>query len=534
MPVTPSTAPSTGSSIARRTLLAASAATAAGISALQAGPASGSPMPVSTSTGPTHPLSDPFTLGVASGDPDYQSVVLWTRLALDPLAADGMGGMPSRRYQVQWQVALDPHMRKVIRAGVVSAGPESAHAVHVEVGGLLPGREYFYRFRCERHLSEVGRTVTTPLPGTYGGPLHMAFVSCSNYSGGYFTAYRRMAEEHPSLVLHLGDYIYEGGGGTAPRVHSPAKEIWTLADYRLRHAQYRTDPDLQAAHEVAPWVVVWDDHELENNYADEIPSPAGQAGFLERRAAAYRAYYEMMPLRRSSIPRGIDMQIYRRIQWGRLAAFHMLDTRQYRSDQACNDTTSDCPAALDPARSITGPDQEKWLLDGMGRSYATWDVIGQQVFFAARDFTAGPAVTYSMDAWDGYVASRQRILDGIQQRHVTNPVVLTGDVHKHYANDLKADLRDPNSATVGVELVTSSITSGGDGQDMPTGGQLQLDENPHMKLVNNQRGYVSTRIERDSLRVDFKVLPYVSTPGAPVSTRASFVVEAGSPGLNQV
>ena len=210
------------------------------------------------------------------------------------------------------------------------------------------------------------------------------------------------------------------------------------------------------------------------------------------------------------------MQIYRRIQWGRLAAFHMLDTRQYRSDQACNDTTSDCPAALDPARSITGPDQEKWLLDGLGRSSATWDVIGQQVFFAARDFTAGPAVSYSMDAWDGYVASRQRILDGIQQRNVTNPVVLTGDVHKHYANDLKADFRNPDSATVGVELVTTSITSGGDGQDTPTAGELQLlTENPHIKLVSNQRGYVSTRIERDSLRADFKVLPSRHHPGCP-------------------
>jgi len=525
MPVTP---------ISRRTLLAASAATAAGISALSAGSAAGSPVPV-PSGGPAQPLGDPFTLGIASGDPDYKSVVLWTKLALDPLAADGLGGMPSRRYSVQWQLALDPQMRKVVRAGVVSAGPESAHAVHVEVSGLLPGREYFYWFRCERHLSEVGRTVTTPFPGTYGSPLAMSFVSCSNFPAGYFTAYRRMAEEHPSLIVHLGDYIYEGAGGTGDRTHSPAKEIWTLADYRVRHAQYRTDPDLQAAHQVAPWVVVWDDHELENNYADEIPSPPGQAGFLERRAAAYRVYYENMPLRRSSIPSGIDMQIYRRIQWGRLAAFHMLDTRQYRSDQACNDTTSDCPAALDPARSITGPQQEKWLLDGLGRSSATWDVIGQQVFFAARDFTAGPAVSFSMDAWDGYVASRQRILDGIQQRRVKNPVVLTGDVHKHYANDLKADFRNPDSATVGVELVTTSITSGGDGTATPTAGELQLlAENPHIKLVSNQRGYVSTRIERDSLRADFKVLPHVTTPGAPISTRASFVVEAGSPGLNEV
>jgi alkaline phosphatase D len=516
MPVSPS----------RRTFLAASAAAAAAGGVLQAGPA------VSAAIA-TPALGYPFTLGVASGDPDHQGVVLWTKLSLDPLAADGLGGMPDRRYMVQWQVALDPQMSQVVRAGAVSAGPESAHAVHVEVDGLQSGAEYFYRFRCQGHLSETGRTVTAPLPGTYGTPLAMSFVSCANYSGGYFTAYRRMAEEQPSLVLHLGDYIYEGPGATGGRVHSPAKEIWTLADYRVRHAQYRTDTDLQAAHQIAPWVVVWDDHELENNYADETPSPAGQAGFLERRAAAYQAYYENMPLRRSSIPQGIDMQIYRRIQWGKLATFHMLDTRQYRNDQACNDTTSDCPGALDPARSITGAEQEKWLLDGLGDSPTTWNVIGQQVFFAARDFTSGPKVSYSMDAWDGYVASRQRILDGIRERNVANPVVLTGDVHKHYANDLKADFRDPGSATVGVELVTTSITSGGDGQDMPTGGQAQLTENPHIKLINNQRGYVSTRIERDTLRADFKVIPYVATPGAPVSTRASFVVEPGAPGLHR-
>ncbi|HEU4947800.1 MAG TPA: alkaline phosphatase D family protein [Kribbella sp.] len=447
--------------VSRRSLLAASAATAAaaGVGALQPGTAAGADvLQTGSSAGPASPLGDPFTLGIASGDPDYRSVVLWTRLALEPLAADGLGGEP----------------------------------------------------------------------------LSMAFVSCASYPAGYFTAYRRLAEEHPSLILHLGDYIYESGGGTGDRTHSPSKEIWTLADYRVRHAQYHADADLQAAHRVAPWVVVWDDHELENNYADEIPSPPGQPGFLERRAPAYRAYYESMPLRRTSIPRGIDMQIYRRIEWGRLASFHMLDTRQFRDDQACNDQTSDCPTALDSARSITGPEQEQWLLDGVGRSSAIWDVIGQQVFFAARDFTAGPAVSYSMDAWDGYVASRGRVLEGIRERGVTNPVVLTGDVHKHYANDLLADFRDPDSATVGVELVTSSITSGGNGQDMPTGGRLQLDDNPHIKLINNQRGYVTTRIERDSLRADFRVLPYVTTPDAPVSTRASFVVEQGAPGLNPV
>lgn len=477
---------------------------------------------------------DPFTLGIASGDPDHQGVVLWTRLAVEPQAGDGRGGMPARHVPVQWQVARDAAMVDVVRSGAVDARPSLAHAVHVEVDGLEPGREYFYRFRVGRHLSEVGRTLTAPPPGTYGGPLTLCFASCANYAEGYFTAYRRLAEEEPHLVLQLGDYLYEGSGQGASQVrsHDPAREIWTLADYRVRHAQYKTDPDLQAAHAVAPWAVVWDDHELADNYADETPSTAGQQGFLQRRAAAYRAYYEHMPLRRTSIPDGIHMQLYRRLHWGDLATFHMLDTRQYRDDQACDDHRSDCADAHKPSRSITGARQETWLLDGLAASTATWDLLGQQVFFAARDFASGPKVAYSMDAWDGYVASRNRITDGAVRRGVDNLVVLTGDVHRHYANDLKADYRDPSSATVGTELVTSSITSGGNGQDLSPDDADQLVENPHIKFINDQRGYVRTTITRTEVRADFRVIPYVTRRGAEVGTRASFTILDGEPGLH--
>jgi alkaline phosphatase D len=307
----------------------------------------------------------------------------------------------------------------------------------------------------------------------------------------------------------------------------------TLANYRQRHAQYKTDPDLQAAHAAAPWAVVFDDHEIENNWADEVPEQP-DAGFLARRAAAFQAYYENMPLRRTSIPRGIDMQLYRRLHWGRLATFHLLDTRQYRSDQGCGDGYKDCPAAVDPARSITGADQERWLLDGFHRSTARWDVLAQQVFFAQRDNNAGPAKVVSQDSWDGYAASRDRITRGWVDARVRNPVVLTGDVHAHWASELKLDYTDPTSRTVGTELVCSSITSTGDGVDTVPAAHPWQAWNPHLRFWNNQRGYVRTRMTGAAMTVDFQVVPYVTRPGAPVHTRASFVVEDRVPGLHAV
>ncbi|MFC6022744.1 alkaline phosphatase D family protein [Plantactinospora solaniradicis] len=487
------------------------------------------------------PLStDPFTLGVASGDPDHDGFVLWTRLAPTPLAEDGLGGMPNRSVPVRWELAADERFRRVVRRGSALARPESGHSVHVELNGLQPGREYFYRFHAERHTSPVGRTRTAPAPWASGGKLVMAFASCSQFEHGYFTSYRRLAEEEPDLVLHLGDYQYEYTkdtynipGGNIRDHEGP--ETVTLANYRQRHAQYKSDPDLQAAHQVAPWAVVWDDHELDNNWADEVYErpDVPQPDFLARRAAAFQAYYENMPLRRTSIPRGIDMQLYRRIRWGRLANFHMLDTRQYRDDQACGDGTRDCPAALDPARSITGAEQERWLIDGFRRSEARWDVLGQQVFFGQRDTDAGPAKFTSMDSWDGYVGSRDRITRGWVEAKVRNTLVLTGDVHAHWATDLKLDYDDPTSRTVGSELVCSSISTGGNGADSVTGSHPYFPHNPHLRFHNNQRGYVLTRFTEREFTADFKVLPQVTTPGAPVHTRASFVVEDRVPGLHQ-
>ncbi|WP_189242665.1 alkaline phosphatase D family protein [Planobispora rosea] len=510
------------------------------VTGIAAGAVAGVPAAHAASRTSRELTSDPFTLGVASGDPDSDGFVIWTRLAPRPLAEDGMGGMPARPFRVHWQVYADEGGRAVLRHGVATAAPEWGHSVHVEVDGLFSDRDYWYRFRAGAYVSPMGRARTAPHPLSYGSGLTMAFASCAQYEHGHFTAYRRLAEENPDLVLHLGDYQYEyqrdtytiPGGNVR---HHEGPETETLANYRQRHAQYKTDPDLQAAHAAAPWLVVWDDHELDNNWADEVPEKPEipQPGFLTRREAAFRAYYENMPLRRRSVPKGIDLQLYRRIRWGRLAAFHMLDTRQYRSDQGCGDGYRDCPEAADPARSITGEEQERWLIEGFHRSRAQWDIIGQQVFFAQRDNNAGPAKITSQDAWDGYVASRQRITQGWVDAGVRNPVVLTGDVHAHWASDLKLDYDDPTTRTVGSELVTSSISTGGDGRDSDPAAHPFLTINPHLKFYNNQRGYVITKIERELLTADFRVLPQVTQPGAAVHTKATFVIEDRVPGVRQ-
>jgi alkaline phosphatase D len=481
-------------------------------------------------------LGDPFTLGVASGDPEPGGVVLWTRLAPHPLAADGLGGMPGREVAVDWQVAEDPQLSRVVRSGRARAVPRRAHAVHVEVEGLQPGREYYYRFRAEGHLSAVGRTRTAPAYASSPTSLKVAMASCAQYEHGYFTAYQRLAQDDPDLVLHLGDYLYEfRADDYIAHPHNvravAGPETVTLAEYRRRHAQYKTDPDLQTAHAAAPWSVVFDDHEVDGNWAGMRPERPGPP-FARRRAAAFRAYYEHMPLRRTSLPHGPGMRIYRRVRWGDLATIHLLDTRQYRDDQACGDhRQAGCTARLDPRRSITGDRQERWLLRGLGDSDARWDVVAQQVFFAQRDTSSRSGLQVGMDGWDGYAASRRRILEGFVHRGVRNPVVLTGDVHRHYANDLRLDFDRPSTRPVGVELVTSSITSGGDGQDRSRTMRAEVADNPHIHYTTSRRGYVLTRFDRDRLQADFKTLPYVQRPGAPVRTAASYVVEDRNPGL---
>ncbi|SDP13469.1 alkaline phosphatase D [Actinopolyspora xinjiangensis] len=478
---------------------------------------------------------DPFTLGIASGDPDSEGFVLWTRLAHEPLAEDGRGGMPDRAIDVEWEVAEDERFHRIVRRGTARALPEWGHSVHVELAGLRPGREYFYRFRGCGHLTPTGRTRTAPAAGTVRQPLTVCTASCAAWEHGFYTAYRRIAEEEPDLVLHLGDYIYELGHLQYPLLSGIARSVtgWqarTLAEYRRRYAEYKTDPDLRLAHRTAPWVVIWDDHELDNNWAGQHPE-LPQPEFDRRRADSFRAYYENMPLRAGNRPRGGDMRLYRRIRWGGLANFHMLDTRQYRDDQACGGLVGPCGAESAPERSITGERQEKWLLDGLRGSHARWDFLGQQVMFAHHDTLDGPLTMTNMDTWDGYTTSRRRITDGWLNAGVRNPVVLTGDIHEHYAADLKRDYADPDSPVVGTELVTTSVTSGGDAEE----GEFTGDpDNPHIRFHSGMRGYLRTRIDAERLRADFRVLPYVSRRGAEASTKASFEVDDGVAGLREV
>ncbi|MEU1170536.1 alkaline phosphatase D family protein [Streptomyces microflavus] len=483
---------------------------------------------------------DPFTLGVASGDPLPGSVLIWTRLA--PRPYEPGGGLPADRVQVSWELAHDEGFRRIARRGSVTAHAEFAHSVRADVQGLDPGRAYYYRFRTGSWTSPTGRTRTAPAAGTRNSSLTLAAVSCQAYHDGYFTALRHLAAEDVDVVLHLGDYLYEyavtatGGARAYTDRRLPAhynRETLTLEDYRLRYGLYKSDPDLRAAHAAHPFVVTWDDHEAENNYAGDIPeNDVTPEEFLLRRAAAYRAYWENQPLRTPQRPTGPDMRLYRRLTFGRLAQFDILDTRQYRSDQAYGDGwRTPGPESEDPARTITGAAQERWLTDGWRASDATWNVVPQQVTFAQRRDVPTAAYKFSMDAWDGYPASRQRVLAGAESAGVENLMVLTGDVHVAYAFDLKKDFDDPASRTVGTEIVTTSVSSGKDGAERPANWQNQTRANPHMKHYDGRRGYTVVTLTEKQARADFRTVPAVTTPGAPVSTAASFVTEAGNPGL---
>ncbi|MDM5198290.1 alkaline phosphatase [Fictibacillus enclensis] len=482
--------------------------------------------------------SYPFTLGVASGDPLSDGVVLWTRLAPDPLNG---GGMKRQAVPVRWEIAKDERFRNIVQKGTELARPDLGHSVHVEVTGLKPNHVYYYRFKSGYELSPVGRTKTLPAPGASVQEIKFAFASCQQYEHGFYTAYKHMAEEDLDLVFHLGDYIYEYGPNEYVaatgnvRTHSSA-EIMSLNDYRNRHAQYRSDANLKAAHAAFPWVVTWDDHEVENNYANNIPEK-GQSpeAFIIRRAAAYQAYYEHMPLRKSSLPNGPDMQLYRHFDYGDLASFNVLDTRQFRSDQANGDGNKPpSEESLDPSRTLMGQEQEQWLFNNLSASKAHWNVMAQQIFFSQWNFGTKAAPVYSMDSWDGYPAQRQRVLDFVKSKNLNNLIVLTGDVHANWANNLLINFDDPKSKVFGVEFVGTSITSGGNGADKRKDTDHILEQNPHIKFFNDYRGYVRCRVTPAQWQADYRVVPYVTEPGASVSTRASFVYQKDQMGLKKV
>ncbi len=472
---------------------------------------------------------DPFTLGIASGDPWPDGVVLWTRLAPDPLNG---GGIPNKIVPVKWEVAADEQMQKIVAKGTSLARPEMGHSVHVEVDGLQPSRWYWYRFTVDAGSSPVGRTRTAPALNASNDRLSFAFVSCQHYEVGYFTAYKHLAQDDLDLVLHLGDYIYEYGITEGrPRSHN-SPEIKTIEDYRNRYALYKSDPLLQQAHAQFPWAVVWDDHEVDNNYAGLTPEDKQTPEeFARRRAIGYQAYYEHMPLRRTVLQRGHNVRIYRQLPYGKLANFTMLDTRQFRNDQPCGDGSKQaCLESLAPNRTMLGAEQEQWLKRLLVNSNTRWNVLAQQVMIGAVDVAPGADRFFPMDQWNGYAAARQRLLEFIRDRKPSNPIVLTGDIHSNWVNDLKPEFYQENSPVVATEFVGTSITSGGDGSDVRPTTASVLSENPHIKFFNGQRGYVRCSVTPQRWQTDFRVVENVSKTDASISTRASFVVESGKAG----
>ena len=471
---------------------------------------------------------DPFSLGVASGDPTHDGVVLWTRLAPDPLVPGG--GMDPVDVTVRWQVGTDDALRDVVRDGTAVARPDGAHALHVLVEGLEPDRPYWYRFALGDHETPIARTRTLPSPDADVSSMRFGFVSCQNYTDGYYNAYRDLASDDLDLVVHLGDYVYESGLDGVRR--HDRDEVITLDEYRARYALYKGDAHLRAAHAFAPWLVTWDDHEVENNYTSGVPeadstTPDPEA-FVARRAAAYRAWWEHMPTRLAA-PAGPDLRIERRADWGRLARFHVLDTRQYRTDQTCgvDDIGSVCDAALDPAAVVLGDTQERWLLDGLDGSPATWNVLAQQIVFSFVDFLPGPDAVHNLDQWDGYPAARDRLLRFLAQRRPSNPVVITGDIHTSGVSDVLGDFADPASPVVGTELVGTSISSDAP-QVLSELVPIVLDNNPHLKWADaSHRGWVRCTLTRDEWRADYRLVDDNLVDDSNVRTATSWVIPAG-------
>ncbi|HVZ48598.1 MAG TPA: alkaline phosphatase D family protein [Gemmatimonadaceae bacterium] len=479
---------------------------------------------------------NPFTLGVASGDPTPTGAVLWTRLAPKPYEPDA--GTMGQRITVNWEVAEDEQFGKVVKRGRATAAPELGNSIHVDVDGLEPDHWYFYRFTLQNGSSPVGRLRTTPAL-TAERPLRFAFVSCQHFEQGYYTAYEHLAREPQlDLVAHLGDYIYEYGPTEGrPRIFSTTEAI-TLEQYRWRYSQTKMDANLQAAHLVAPWLVTWDDHEVDNNYAGLVGQDVmeSEEQMHARRAAAYQAWWEHQPVRVPRAKSWGDLNIIRTMDWGTLAKFHVVDTRQYRSDQACDDGDKDtpCGAWADPARTMMGPAQEQWLDAGLGASRARWQVLANQVQVAPFDHKNGAGENYSMDQWGGYPAALKRLMTTIANRAPNRTVIVTGDIHSNWVNELRTDYKRGDAKTIGAEFVGTSISSGGDGFDeFRTWNDASRAENPHVKWHNARRGYVMNDVGPDAWKASYRVVPFVSKPGAPVQTPAEFVTHHGRPGIER-
>jgi alkaline phosphatase D len=476
---------------------------------------------------------NPFTLGVASGYPTTDSVVLWTRLAPSPLEP---GGGVSRDVvvPVTWELASDDGMRKVLHSGVFYATSQWAHSVHAEPTDLEPGREYWYRFTAGGMRSAIGRTRTALRGDVNNDRMKIAVASCQHYEQGYFVAYRHMLADQLDLIVHVGDYIYEGSGGKQRVRQHNSPETMSLDDYRARYALYRGDTDLQNAHAACPWLVTWDDHELSNDYAGEFSADDDPRDwFLARRAAAYQAYYEHMPLPSRALPFGANLRLFAKRSFGRLANIVMLDTRQYRSPLACPSPgervrSANCAGITDPARTMLGAAQESWLQRCMSSSEARWNIFASGTLMAYVDLRRGPGEMFWKDDWGGYAATRTRFVNALTQTQVANPLVLSGDIHCFMAANINRVPEDRASPLAATELVTTSISS----EAME---QAALDarrpENPNLLFGDTRhRGYLRLDLTPERVRADLVAMDSVIQRDAGRSILASFVVENGKAG----
>ncbi len=478
----------------------------------------------------------PFSLGVAAGDPSPDGFVIWTRLAPDPL--DPHGGMVMSPMPVAWEVAADERFATIVARGEEAARPELGHSVHIELSGLQPDRPYWYRFRAGGERSISGHARTLPPAQASPAALRFGICGCQDYQAGYYTAFQHLAREELAFVFHYGDYIYEyrdtilrpGREGelivSARRLEGGT--LYDLADYRQRYAQCKSDPDLQRAHAAHAFFHVFDDHEVADNWVQDLDSEGTPPEiFRTRRTMALQAWYEHMPVRRALLPRTGAVAAHRSARFGTLAEIDILDTRQFRSDQPCDDGFKPvCAEANAPDATVLGTEQEAWLARNLARRDARWNCLAQQIMMMSIDRRTRdePARILNMDSWAGYEVPRRRLL--ARMRGLDNVVVLTGDEHQNFAG-LLHDSDDP----VAVEFVGTSISSGGDGQDRRPGSDRILAENPQIKLINDQRGYLVCDVGRDAWRTNYMVMDRVSTPGGSISRRATAVVAHGTPSL---
>jgi alkaline phosphatase D len=475
--------------------------------------------------------ADPFALGVASGHPTPTSIVLWTRL----MAEGDRSARLEAPLNVGWSVAEDEAMRRVVASGEAVAEARWAHSVHIEVGGLRPRRPYWYRFTVRGKASPIGRTRTSPDAHERLARLRFAFAACQHYQQGYYTALQHMAQEDVDLIVFLGDYIYDLSTGPAIARGPDIGRSTTLESYRDRYALYKADPDLQAVHVAFPWITTWDDHEVENDYADDVsPAQRDPRLFLLQRAAAYQAYWEHMPLPLSMQPTGPSMRIYTRHRFGDLAEFHVLDDRQYRSHMACqaelprSALMTGCAERLDPTRTMLGAAQEAWLTEGLAKASTRWTIIAQQTLMAQLDRGMGQELFWH-DGWDGYPAARQRLLDAVAASPVRDTLVVSGDVHSFWASDLKRDFYAAGLPTLATEFVGGSVTSQGPPDSRV---QAQVAYHRHMQFGKSGcNGYAVASIDAKAAHVAFRTVDTIKQPQSPVSTLKSFTVEAGKPGV---